>query len=570
MQETELIAKDMIFSMLRKWRAIVIFALICAILGGATVALIRFVDMNDAEQQELWESEYEIAKGAYWAAISELDRQISENERLATQAEFELAHFDNKQIDYEAELTDLEAQIDYYHVLIEDYKAANEQLLRERDQLSYYLTYRKEQNEKSLLMLIDPYHVNVHEVYLRVDSGYEILPEHTYQNIDPTPELLQTYRLLVGQTNFYDQMIKELKLNTEVRYLTEVISVSEYNTNSLCVRVMSDSAAWSKMVAEYVADALVAAHGHVTASIAEHEITEYNTAAYSVVDLEIYAKQQKLIQEAFDYEESIRGVNTSILNNEAEIRALNADIREFGARIDEVNLAIDNLPLDKQAMEAQIRGFRDANYTLRQEQLKLYEKPEPVYEGYTMISVFTAFVKFGVVGGVVGAVVAALCFAFLGLLGGKVLSSGQLCEAMECEFFGVWPRNKKRAFASVDRWIDRLSGSAAADMPYETATNLVLSNVHVSCGGVKKILLCGGADKETIAEVAQAMKAQLTEAEVLCGGTVDSDPSVVRGLAECDAVILVEQLDRSAIHAAAQLKNRAKAMDKPILGVVVH
>ena len=81
---------------------------------------------------------------------------------------------------------------------------------------------------------------------------------------------------------------------------------------------------------------------------------------------------------------------------------------------------------------------------------------------------------------------------------------------------------------------------------------------HAGCSGT--ILLCGGAAKETVAEIAQAMKAQLPNLEVISGGTVGSDPAVVRGLAECDAVILVEQLDQSDINAAMQLKARAKEL----------
>jgi 4-hydroxy-3-methylbut-2-enyl diphosphate reductase IspH len=107
-------------------------------------------------------------------------------------------------------------------------------------------------------------------------------------------------------------------------------------------------------------------------------------------------------------------------------------------------------------------------------------------------------------------------------------------------------------------------------MTPECATDLVLSNALVACKDQKKILLCGGASEKIIAEMADAMKAQLPGVEVICGTTISSDPAVVRGVAECDAVILVEQLDCSGINAALQLKNRAKAINKPVLGVVLH
>lgn len=569
MQETELNLKDMLFCMLRKWRTIVIFAVICALIAGSVVAIGRYIDMNDEEKTALWESEYEAALGAYWAKISDLDRKIGENERLATQTEYELAHLEEKKGDYEAEIADFEAYIAYNESLIEDYRSNNEHLAYERELMEYYLTYRKEQNENSLLMKIDPYNVNVYEVYLRVDSGYEILPENTFQNIDRTAELLQTYRLLVGKTNFYNQMIADLKLNTEVRYLTEVISVSDYNVNSLCVRVMSDSASWAKAVGEYVSEAILAAHGQVSASIAEHELTKYNTVSYAAVDMNVYAQQQACMHEAFTYEEDIREVDTTMLNNEAAIRDMNVENRELQTQINALWLAIDNLPLEKQAMEDAIANYRDANYSLRQDQLKLRELPEPTYEGYTMVSVIVGFAKFAVLGGVGGAVITALCIMALGILSGKVISTAQLCEAVQCESFGFWPRTRKRAFGFIDRRIEGMAGNAAGNVSAEVAKNLVLANATVACGGMKKVMLCGGAGESAIAALSAEMKAQLPGVAVISGGTIDSDPAVVRGLAECDAVILIEQVNRSAMTAAVQLKNRAKALDKPVLGCVL-
>lgn len=570
MQETELNLKDLFCGILRKWRIIVIFALICGILCGAYAAVDRVIKINDEEEVERWQTEYEIAKGLYWSAIYDLDRKISENERLATKTQVEIANLDRQKAEYEAQIADVESLIDDHHALIENYKANKEKLTAEREQLEYYLSYQKEQNENSLLMAIDPYDVNVHEVYLRVDSGYKILPSHTYQDVDPTAELVQTYRLLVGKTTFYEQMISDLKLNTEVRYLTEIVSVTNYNTNSICVRVVNDSANGAKVIAEYIADELLDLHARVSEAIAEHEITEYNTIAYSTIDLEIYSKQQTYTQKVLSYEESIRNVDKSILDNEAAIREVNADIRAEEMQIVELNQSIEDLPLQKQELEEKISGYQDENYTFREERVKLLEKPEPVYGGYTAFGVFTGFVKFAIIGGVVGAVVFAMCIAVLLVMGGKILSPEQLCEALQCEFFGYWPQKRGKFFYVIDRWCGKLSGNVTIDMTSETATELVVSNVSVACSSVKKLMLCGSAEKDTITAIANAMKKQLPSVEVICGTTLSSDPMVVRGIAECDAVILVEQVDKSGIQTAMQLKNRAKSMDKPVLGVVLY
>ncbi len=577
MQETEVRFSDMLFCALRKWRKAIVFAIVCAILAGAFAAVTRVIDMNDPKKIEKWQTEYEVAYGSYWAAINEFDRQISANERLAAQAQLEIERLNLKKAEYEEQLKDLDAQIKLYEARIEDYEKSIDSLKLERKRLEYYLKYRQEHNENSLLMKIDPYKVNVYEVFLRVDSHYEILPDMTEQNIDPTAEILQTYRLLVTNTSFYQEMIADKDLKTEVRYLTDVISVSNYGTNSIRVRVISESANWAKDIGEYITKAILDEHVNVKRSIADHDLERYKTIDYETVDNGVYSTQHAYNQEVLNYESSIRGVDASILNTDASIRAVNADIRSLKQQIEEINMTLTNMPLDVKALEESIDGYNDANFEFRTEQLELLKEPEPEYKGYTTIDIFKGFIIFAIIGGAVSAILAFAYFAVIGIMKGKVLSSKAISEAVNVEFFGFWSKtnketktNRKNAFAFIDKWIDNMSGCAVKGMTPEVATELVLSNVTVACAESKKVMLCGGAAKEVVAEVANAVKAQLPGVEVISGGTIGLDPVVVRGLAECDAIVLVEQLDESSLGAAVQLKERAQAMNKPVLGVVVH
>ena len=98
----------------------------------------------------------------------------------------------------------------------------------------------------------------------------------------------------------------------------------------------------------------------------------------------------------------------------------------------------------------------------------------------------------------------------------------------------------------------------------ESAVEAVLT-MHKNGG---KLLLCGGADVKITAGIAEALKEQLPDVEIIFGGTVGFDPAVVRGMAECDAVVMIEQLDKSVLSAAVQLTARAKSMNKPVLGVI--
>lgn len=570
MQEREISLKDMLFTALRGWRKIVVFAIICAVLFGSFTAVTRVMDMNDPKMLEKWNMEYEVAYGAYWAEINNLDRQIAENDRLASQAELEIERLDIKKADYEGNLADIEAKIEYYKARIEDCKDNIEQLKLEKEKLEYYLEYRKEQNKNSLLMAIDPYNVNVYESFLRIDSGYEILPGNTYQNQDPTPEIIETYRLLVNNTEFYEKMITELGLKTEVRYLTEIISVGGYGVNSIRIRVISDNMEDAKKIGNYIVAEIKAVQTNIIASIADHELVEYNTNSYSVVDLNVYTQQHGYIQEERNYEASLRDVDMSILTIESDIRGIDTDIRHFLQDIEDIKIAISELPIEKKSLEDKISEYHDANFEFKSERIKLLEKPEPQYEGYTVLSVITGFIKFAIIGGVVGAVLAAIYVAVMGIINGKVLSSEQICGMVNTKFFGYWPKTGKKKFAFVDKWIDRMSGREVKGMTSEDATNLVLSNVSVEGNDKAKIMLCGGASKEIINEVACKIKNQLPDVEIICGTTIDVDSVVVRGIAECDAAILVEQLDKSGLNAVVQINEQLAKRNKSVLGVILN
>jgi peptidoglycan hydrolase CwlO-like protein len=577
MQETEFSFSDMLFGALRKWRKVIVFAIVCAILVGAVAAITRVTDMNDPEQVESWQTEYDVAYGAYWAAIHEFDRQISANERLAAQAQISIERLNLQKTEYEAQLKDLDEQIKLYEARIKNYEASIASLEHEKERLEYYLNYRKEHNANNLLMKIDPYSVNIHDTYIRVDAEYKINPDLTYQDTNPTTEILQTYQLLVNNTGFYQKMISGLNLKTEVRYITDLISVSIYGENSIRIRVMSDNAEWAKNVCDYISNAILNEHDRVQASIAVHKLEKYESRSYTTVDTGIYSTQYNYNQEVLNYEASIRNVDASILNTDASIRSINADIRSLKQRIEEINLTLANMPLNIKELEESIADYNVDNFEFRTEQLELLKKPEPEYGGYTPVSVITGFVKFAIIGGVVSAIIAFAYFAVVAIMKGKVLSSKAVSEAVNVDFFGFWTQidretknKRKKAFAFVDEWIDNASGCTVKGMTPETAAELVVSNISVACAESKKVMLCGGASKEVIAEVANAVKAQLTDVEVICGGTIGLDPVVVRGVAECDSIVLVEQLDESSLAAAVQLKERAQTMNKHVLGVVVH
>lgn len=569
MNETEIRLADIMLCALRKWRRIVVFALICAMVTGAFTAVRYVRQMHDEEMLEKWQTEYEIQSGVYWAAINDYDRQISENERLSALAQSSLEALERQEAEYLSQIADLEASIAYYEALIEDYRDDIVRLNAEKESLYYYLSYYREQNENSLYMKIDPYHVQTYEAYLRIDTGYEIMPGSTYQNIDRTDEVINFYQQHCRRSDFYEGIIEALSLDTEVRYLTNMIYISVPTTGTLRVTVNSDSETWSQQVGAYIVQAIMGNHNNAEQTVCKHTLTAYNVHSYETVDLSVHATQKAALDTVKGYEDSIRGVETSVLELEADIREINTEIRGFRSEIDALYDDIDLIPLSRQAYEDEIAQYTDANYTLRSEQLALKTDSAPVYPGYTAARVALKTLEAIAIAAVVGALICVAFFALANILGGKVLSSEQVCLATGAASFGVWFTGSRRWFASVDRQIARLGGIAKRGTTLKSAQELVLSNICVACAGHKKLLICGGADADTICAIATATRERLPALCVLSGGTVGFDANVVRAIAECDAIILVEQVDRSGLNDIQQISARAQSLNKPIAGVIV-
>ena len=599
MQEQEISIKEMLVIILRKWRGILAFGIAVALIAGLATIVIRIVEMNDPDQVERWQAEYDAAKGAYWAGINDYDRQISENERLANAAQAELDALEQQEESLREDIQDKRTSIEYYDTQIEVSQANIDNLESEKEKLAFYLKDQTERNENSLFLQLDPYNVHVSEAYLRVDTGYRITPSTSYQTPDRTNEVLRTYIMLVNSTEFYQKMIDDLKLETEVRYLSELVDVSMYNENSLRVRVLAATPERAKEAADYICDALLADASLVKSTVTSHTIRKYSSQNYTYIDLDVYERQQAMLEKAREYESSSRSIDAEILNTRSEILNMKAEIRALNTEITDTKLEIDALPDTANAYRAEISSYQDARYSLLSEQLKLKEKKEPAYGGYTPFSVFTGFVKFVILGGIGGVCVAAFALLMMGLFSSRLQSVEQCAGLVRADYLGLWPTEKSKwLWPRLNRWVERkkekngkfarllskieeyavkldhwiacVEGVSADGVTEDGARELVVSNLEAAMTGFSgKLMLCGGASREVIDGVGNALHSAIPSVDIRCSGDMLFDADTVRGLPACDGIILVEGRGSSDTNAIIALCQRAKASEKPILGFVI-
>lgn len=569
MQETELRLSDIFMLLLRKWRSVLCVALVLAfVLGVGSVAL-QWFTLQDSDQLAHLQAEYEIAYNKYWNAIEAVNREIRNNENFVSQAKANLEDLARKQANYELDIKDLQANIDYYHLQIEGMEKNITALKTEQQQTQYRLNYSNEQNTNSLFMKIDPYDVKTSEIFFRIDSEQQIVQNSAYQYPSPTDEIIQTYCLLVTNAAFYEKMIADLSLDTEVRYLTEIITVEKYSENFMRVSVVGTEENTVKKIADYVGDAIVENYSSIQSTSSTHTLEVYSRRNYSMVNIDVYELQQQHLMNSLTLEATIRELDATILNIEASIRQTNADIRGFEDLIEETRLNISNIPILEEELNGQITTYTNTISQLNLKKLDLMNTSEPSKPGMTVVSALIRFIKFAIIGGLLGAVLTVVWLITVTISRRKVMSAKVVAAALGTGYLGTWPaaqRNKKNIFSrcgnAIDRWVGRIGGDGNANADF------VCANIAASAGE-KTLLLCGGAHIEKISQIAEEIQKQYPCAKVVAAGSIAEDPKAVTGLVHCDAVVLVEELYNSNLSTLEQTWERSNALNKEILGIVL-
>ena len=113
-----------------------------------------------------------------------------------------------------------------YEIALNDHEATGERLRTSIVNLRDQSANQQEYNDKSELMKIDPMNKWIGNFQLYVNSKYQIDPSLSYQNIDLTNRLVSAYSSYLRSGELYKEIIKELGTVDEIRFLTEIYSVS--------------------------------------------------------------------------------------------------------------------------------------------------------------------------------------------------------------------------------------------------------------------------------------------------------------------------------------------------------
>lgn len=196
----------------------------------------------------------------------------------------------------------MEYQKAAYQDALNEYNAEVKKLNREISNLNISIERQEEYNEKSILMKINPFDVQMGVVQYYVDTDYQINPDITYQDPDYTNSVLNAYAVNVSNGGLWKYLYDNMEEPVEFQYLQELVSVSvDYSNHMINVSVKSRTEADCKELLSLVKKCFDGYHETIDKTICKHDVSLVTESTYSTVELELEDEQLANIEKAEDY-----------------------------------------------------------------------------------------------------------------------------------------------------------------------------------------------------------------------------------------------------------------------------
>ncbi|MDF1494085.1 hypothetical protein [Caproiciproducens sp. CPB-2] len=264
--------KEFIITILRRWKMIVILALAFCVLGGGYKAVP--ILLNGADSGIL-------------------------SDKLKTNYEQEAEAYQNQKTSLENAISTIQS---------------------EQSEAAKY-------NINSIFMKINPYKVNVAALDIYVKTDHKIVSDITYQIPDYAEQIVDAYSVLIQSGSMYESMIKDLNLNTEQRYLRELINIADntYNGNErdnridgdiriLSIQVSSPDAKMSAQIKDYLLQCIIDNKDQMTDRLGKHTLEVINNSEYSSIKMDIYATQKNYLAQSAELTKSLNAKQDELKN----------------------------------------------------------------------------------------------------------------------------------------------------------------------------------------------------------------------------------------------------------------
>ena len=249
--EEEIDLIQLAFSILHKYRQILMTVVICAVLAAG----------------------FGLAKNAY---SSYAEGKAADSEDVAVAKSAAQQKYDEEMLAYREEKTKHDTNVQQYQEeLLENQQAIESTKIKIQNTQEYL--------DNSVLNTIDPYNVPVAQADLYVSTDYKIMPGMDYQNVDYTDAVLKAYSSLITNSETMDKVAKTVGM--EERYLRELVSVSgDSSTRLLTIRAYGADEATANKILDALLVRMEEVRPTIQSTVGSHSIAQLTrTSTVSVM-----------------------------------------------------------------------------------------------------------------------------------------------------------------------------------------------------------------------------------------------------------------------------------------------
>ena len=178
-------------------------------------------------------------------------------------------------------------------------------------------------------------------------------------------------------------------------------------------------------------------------------------------------------------------------------------------------------------------------------------------------------VKYAAAGFLGGAFILAFWYGMGYVLSDKLRGERELRERYGYYLLGTVPREgKKRLFGWIDRLLEKWDRGSEGITSEEACWIISINIINLArTGGT--FLVTGTVGIERLQELVEIISSQVENVTLTAGADMNRTAGTLETLAECDAVILVEERGRSLRAKIHEEHESIAALEKPVIGYVI-
>jgi capsular polysaccharide biosynthesis protein len=242
--------QEIIVIILRKWRLVIVFSLIMALLFGGYRLVTGWVSLHDQEAMK------------------------------------------NQQADYEQSVENFQKDMDSLNLSLGEYEAKLAQIPAEMTSQEEKITRTKDYLQNSLLMNLDPANVCVSSMDIIIDTDYKIMPGMAYQDPNPISDLLAAYQQTGASEAVYDAIRGRLDEKTASKYLSELITIEPIGSSMLRITCRYERFEAAEEIVNTIYEHLLAKTDLFNAMIGTHRLTNFELNSSMIADAPLKALQE--------------------------------------------------------------------------------------------------------------------------------------------------------------------------------------------------------------------------------------------------------------------------------------